>query len=388
MCNAGQPSQGYKDNRAEYFFGPESTQHLSNWAQAGVVGLLFGAGASCQSSYENDIYTDGQPFLKTHVSTFYANGGLPLTTGTGGASSSGAGSGSGAGGSGGSSSSSGATSSSGAGSSSGTGSSSGSGSTSPTFTASASVAPASVVAGQTATITATVKDTGAALTGGVVDIEVYDASSTKVGQQFFSSQSFSTKQSLAYSYPWTAPATTGTYTVQIGVFGAGWTPAYLWNGAASIAVVASASDPAEYGFETSTQGWTGGSGVSSVSSSSAEAFEGTHSLAVKLDETAAGTVAVAVSSPATPPGATVTFHVFIPSGTTVSSVQPFAEQGAQGNWAWAGNWQATTSLKTGAWNTITLPIPAGAVTPLYELGVQIATSGASTSTVYVDSVTW
>jgi hypothetical protein len=371
VCNAGQPSQGYKDNRAEYFFGSESAQHLSNWAQAGVVGLLFGAGANCQSSYENDIYTDGQPFLKTHVSTFYANGGLPLATGTGGTSSSDAGSGGDAG------------------SRSDAGSSSGGGSTSPTFTASASVAPASVAAGQTATITATVKDTGAALTGGIVDIEVYDASSTKVGQQSFSSQSFSTNQSQTYSYAWTAPATTGKYTVEIGVFGAGWTPGYVWNGAAaSIAVVAGASDPAEYGFETSTQGWTGGGGVSSVTSSSAEAFAGAHSLAVTLDETAAGTATVAVSSPATPAEATVTFHVFIPSGTTVSSVQPFVQQGAQGSWSWTGNWQAMTSLETGAWNTIAVSVPAGAVTPLYELGVQIATSGASTSTVYVDTVTW
>ena len=253
VCNSGQARQGYKDNRAEYFFGPESAQHLAAWAQDGVVGLLFGAGEGCQSSYQNDNYTDGQPFLKTHVGAFYAAGGLPLTSGGGAGSSSGT------------------TSSSG----SGSGSSSGSGGTTP-----------------------------------------------------------------------------------------------------------------EYGFETSTQGWSGDSGVSKVSVSAAQEFAGGHSLAVTLNETNAGTATVAVSSPATPAGATVTFHVFIPSGTTVSAVQPFAAQGAQGSWAWTGNWQATSSLKTGAWNTITVVVPANAITPLYQLGVQIQTSGASKSTVYIDSVAW
>jgi hypothetical protein len=378
VCNSGQPRQGYKDNRAEYFFGPERAQHLASWAQDGVIGLLFGAGEGCQSSYENDVYTDGQPFLKTHAAAFYAAGGLPLTSAgssSGGSSSGSSGAGSSSGGS-----------SSG---SSGAGSSSGSGSGTPAFTTTATASPASVTAGQKTTITATVKDTGAALSGGVVDIEIYDASSTKVAQQSFTAQSFAASQTQTYSYVWTAPATAGTYTVELGVFGAGWTPDYVWNGAAATVVVAAASgDPAEYGFETGAQGWTGDSGVSSLASSSAEAFKGAHALAVKLNESGAGTATVAVSSPATPVGATVTFHVYIPSGTTVSSVQPFVLQGASGSWTWTGNWQAISSLQVGAWNTLTVAVPANAVTPLYQLGVEIGTSGAATSTVYVDSVSW
>src|ERR1019366_5390570 len=134
VCNSGQPRQGYKDNRAEYFGGPERAQHLASWAQDGVIGLLFGAGEGCQSSYENDVYTDGQPFLKTHAAAFYAAGGLPLTSASGGSSGGSSSSSSSSGGS--SSGSSDAGSSSGGSSSggSGAGRSSGSGSGTPAFT--------------------------------------------------------------------------------------------------------------------------------------------------------------------------------------------------------------------------------------------------------------
>jgi hypothetical protein len=98
--------------------------------------------------------------------------------------------------------------------------------------------------------------------------------------------------------------------------------------------------------------------VARVATTAAEAFEGTHSLAATLAETSSGTASVSVSAPATPAGAAVTFHVFIPAGTTVTSVQPFALQGAAGNWTWTGDWQAVSSLKLGAWNTLTVTVPS------------------------------
>lgn len=75
--NTGQPRGGYKDNRPEYFFGGDDS-HLRRFADAGVIGLLFGAGAGGQSMYQNDLYTDGQPFMKTHAGAFLKAGGLPL----------------------------------------------------------------------------------------------------------------------------------------------------------------------------------------------------------------------------------------------------------------------------------------------------------------------
>ena len=43
---------------------------------------------------------------------------------------------------------------------------------------------------------------------------------------------------------------------------------------------------------------------------------------------AGGTQQVYVGSPATPAGANVTFHIWIPSGSKVSSIQPYVQQGA------------------------------------------------------------
>jgi hypothetical protein len=364
VCNNGKPRQGYKDNRAEYFFGTQGTTHSSAWAGDGVIGLLFGAGASCQSSYQNDQYTDGKPFLQNHVGSFYASGGLPLALG--GSSGSDAG-----------------TDARSSSSSGGDGSNN-----APTIAASASVSPTSVGTGATVTISATVTVTTGAMSNGIVDVEVYDPSGTKVGQDSISGQSLSMGQSKTYPYAWTAPATTGTFTVKVGVFGANWTPLYSWNGsAATIGVVA--GDPAQYGFETGTQGWaSAGSGIASVASSTAQAFAGGHSLAVNIAESGSGQPMVAVSSPSTPAGAVVTFHVFIPAGSGLTSVQPFALQGASGNWTWTGDWQAISSVKAGAWNTIQVTVPSNAATPLHELGVQFATSAAWTGTAYVDSVGW
>ena len=262
VCNNGGAQQGYKDNRAEYFFGTESALHLANWAQDGVIGLLFGAGTTCQSSYGNDTYTDGQSFMQSRVRSFYTAGGLPLTgsVGTTGTSGSGA-----------------------------SGSNSGSG-------------------------------------------------------------------------------TTGT------------------SGSSTGSTSGSSGDTAEYNFESGIQGWAATSG--SASRSTAQVFAGKAALAVHLASSAAFTQTVSVASPAAPAGAMVTFHVWVPSGANVSSIQPYLMQGAGGGWVWTGQWETASQLKLGAWNTVTVTVPSNAATPLYQLGVQFTTSGASSAIAYVDSVSW
>jgi hypothetical protein len=77
--NDDSPRAGYKDNRPEYFFG-SGTDHLRKFADAGVIALLFGPGAGGQSSYKNDVYTDGQPFMKSRAGAFLNAGGLPIST--------------------------------------------------------------------------------------------------------------------------------------------------------------------------------------------------------------------------------------------------------------------------------------------------------------------
>jgi len=146
------------------------------------------------------------------------------------------------------------------------------------------------------------------------------------------------------------------------------------------------SDPAQYNFESGTQGWSvSGAPLTGTASSTARAFAGSRSLAVSVGGT--GTATAAVSSPSAGPGKVVTFRLWIPSGSGLSSLQPFALQGASGGWAWTGSWRAASSLTANAWNTITVTVPANAAA-LAQLGVEVATSSSWTGTIYVDSVSW
>jgi hypothetical protein len=209
-----------------------------------------------------------------------------------------------------------------------------------------------------------------------------------VTQQFWSAQSFTTGQNRQYTYVWTAPATTGAYNLRVGVFGAGWTPNYHWNAGAGTVTVAS-GDTAQYNFESSAQSWTHSGGIiSSVARSTTRAFSGSASLAVNLSGAAAGSQQAYVASPSTPAGRTVTYHVWIPTGSQITSIQPYVQQGAGGGWLWTGSWRSISSLTAGAWNTITVTVPSNAVTPLYQLGVQFSTGAAWTGTCYVDTVSW
>ncbi len=79
VANTGNPSEGYKDNRVEYFLGADSTRHLAKFADCGVIGLLFGRGSSDQANYLNDEDANGTLFMKARASAFYQNGGMALS---------------------------------------------------------------------------------------------------------------------------------------------------------------------------------------------------------------------------------------------------------------------------------------------------------------------
>ncbi|OPZ85668.1 MAG: hypothetical protein BWY74_03847 [Firmicutes bacterium ADurb.Bin419] len=78
VYNNGGDREGYKGNFPEYFFGNGMEAHLTKYANSGVIALLFGAGTGGQASYQNDIYTDGQPFMRKHAGSFFSNGGMTL----------------------------------------------------------------------------------------------------------------------------------------------------------------------------------------------------------------------------------------------------------------------------------------------------------------------
>src|ERR1019366_9943731 len=83
---------------------------------------------------------------------------------------------------------------------------------------SASVLPATVSPGQTVNIQVSVQPS-AAENDMLVDLELYNAAGTKVGQNYFQGQNFSAGQSVSYSWNYRVPAGAvfGTYTLQAGV---------------------------------------------------------------------------------------------------------------------------------------------------------------------------
>jgi hypothetical protein len=144
------------------------------------------------------------------------------------------------------------------------------------------------------------------------------------------------------------------------------------------------TDPAQFNFESSSQNWSGGGGiVSGLATSTAQKFAGNQSLAVNFNGGAAGTASPSVGNVAVTAGTTITFRVWIPSGSTVTTLQPYL---MDQNWAWTSSWYG--SFTANAWNTITLTVPTNAVTPLNALGVQFITSAGWTGTCYIDSVSW
>jgi hypothetical protein len=379
VYNNGGASEGYKDNRPEYFFGA-GTAHIEKFAESGVISLLFGAGTGGQSTYGNDQYSDGQLFMKSRAGAIVNAGGVPLAGGS--------------------------TCSAVAGS--------GSGLTGDYF--SGTTLTTKVLTRTDATVDF---QWGTAAPAAGVAADNYSVRWTgQVSPRFSGSTTFYTSsndgvrlwvngQQLVNN--WTNHGTTEDsgsitltagqkYDVKLEYYDAtgGATARLFWSSSCeSKAVVPSlqlypagvaSGDTARYNFESGSQAWIG-SGVGSVARSVERAFAGTGSLKVALGA-AAGDGSVKVTSPAVPAGATVTFHVWVPVGSTLSAVQPYALQGAAGGWAWAGSWRAASSLQLGNWNTITVTVPSNAGA-LAELGVVFSLSGASGgAAAYVDSVTW
>lgn len=150
------------------------------------------------------------------------------------------------------------------------------------------------------------------------------------------------------------------------------------------ATTSGATDTAQFNFEGGTQGWTGGGGiVSGVATSAAQHFDGNQSLAINFNGGSSGTASVSVGNVAVAAGATITFHVWIPSGSKVTALQPYI---MDRNNTWTSSWNA--SFTAGTWNTLTLTVPMNAITPLNTLGVQFFTSAGWTGSCYIDSVSF
>lgn len=143
-------------------------------------------------------------------------------------------------------------------------------------------------------------------------------------------------------------------------------------------------DPAQFHFETDPQGWAGGGGIiSGVAASAAQHYAGSRSLAVNFNSSAAGSSSLTVGNVSVLPGLTITFHLWIPGGNKFSNLQPYMQDN---NYTWTSSYYG--SFTPNAWNTLTLTVPANAVAPFHNLGIQFNTSAGWTNTCYLDSVSW
>lgn len=260
------------------------------------------------------------------------------------------------------------------------------------FTLTATTTPEAIAPGSTVTIQVTVSDNGVVLNDGIVNVEVFDSTGTRVGQKFFEQQSFAIGDSRLFTMAWTAPTTQSIYTVKAGIFdhpvGEQWGNKLAWNDQAATIIPAI---PASfmYDFEADVQGWTSSGGmITGASSSTVRAFTALHALAVNIQATAADNQRVFVTSPGVAAGKTVTFHVWIPAGSTVTAVQPYVQQGASGNWTWTGTETPISNLKLGTWTTLTVIVPLNATTPLHQLGIEFKTSASWSGTCYLDTISW
>jgi hypothetical protein len=82
--------------------------------------------------------------------------------------------------------------------------------------------------------------TSGPLSGAIVDFEVYNASGTKIYQSYQSGVTFAANTPQTFKATWAVPASqaAGTYTLKIGIFGAGWSPLYAWDNAGATFTVA------------------------------------------------------------------------------------------------------------------------------------------------------
>jgi hypothetical protein len=144
-------------------------------------------------------------------------------------------------------------------------------------------------------------------------------------------------------------------------------------------------DPSLFNFETDPQGWAGDNTnlISGVATSTAQHYAGKQSLAVNINSTNANSASLKIGNVSVLPGQTITFHIWIPSGHKISNLQPYIQDN---NWGWTASWYG--SFTPSAWNTLSLTVPANAVSPFHYLGIQFNTSAGWTNTCYIDSVSW
>ena len=235
----------YADNRPEWFLDDTSDGHLAAWRDAGVIGLLFGGGATgttCACDAMNDGITDPAPsgthtrasisadddggYLRDRVAAYYSGGAMaldpesptptptptPAPTATPSPIS--------------------------------TPTPAPTPTPSPTpapairWTTHATTSPTTVHRRHYLIVTATV--TASRATKALVDLELYGPTGRRVAQHWWSSVTFGAGATRTVRWTWYVSSTRaiGTYTVKVGIFRPGWHGLLAWNSRARVFRVA------------------------------------------------------------------------------------------------------------------------------------------------------
>jgi hypothetical protein len=158
-----------------------------------------------------------------------------------------------------------------------------------------------------------------------------------------------------------------------------------------------------YSFESTAQGWKDlryeyyRSGVTEVRPSTERAFEGRHSLAVDINTTATFTTPTVgiyeEHHERLPPGAVISYWLWIPAGAGLEALQPYVLYHRRGEaepvWAGADPLIPASALPPGRWNRVTLQVPDDVDRRgVIEVGMEWRTRGAQRFTLYLDAVSW
>lgn len=337
-------SQGHtQDNRAEYIIG-----HIADFANAGVIGVLFGPGNS--GTYAQDGQHDGVTnpapintyecngcnnhtssyadddggYLRIFLGQYYKSGGYAL------------------GGSGSSPAPTATATATGGSTATPTPTSTSGGACTPSIAFGAgSASPSTAIAGSSVTLSTTF--TASCSTKALVDFEVYNGAGQKVWQSAQDNQTL-TGQRQTFSTKWSVPSgqAAGSYTLKIGIFGPGWTNGtYGWdNSAATVPVQAAVAK-------------CGGSPAITFTGGSASPASATRGSADTLKVTLKASCST---------GALVDFEIYNSAGQKVWQT-------------WQDNQMlmGTTQTFTASW-----PVPSGEATGKYTVKVGVFSAGWGT----------
>jgi hypothetical protein len=262
----------------------------------------------------------------------------------------------------------------------------------PDMTVSAvSWSPSSLTTADTTTFSATIWNQGVGATpAGVINGVAFYVDGTKVNWSWNNSTSI-------------APGTSVTVTASAGTSGSTWTVTpgphtiqalvddlnrYSESDETNNTLNATMTVTPRYSFESSTQTWTCSGNATSIAQSASQAYSGTSSLQVNLSGTNGnGETHVLPGSTAAPgPGTVVTYRVWIPTGSALTAIQPYVQEGS-GSYVFTGNYQLVSGLSQGNWNTLTVQVPSNAA-PILKVGVQFVLNGTVTTAAYVDAIDW